>query len=79
MEEALDLSFDRLLLMMILVKFCNKFYKFTSLKVYKKNVIMSFYRKNEISLNQNNFNIYILYHSIYRMVSSIKTYELMMA
>ena len=35
--------------------------------------------KNDISLNHNNFNVYILYHSICCIVSSIKTYDLMMA
>ena len=37
------------------------------------------YRQNETSLNHNNFNVYVLYYSIYCRVSSITTYDLMMA
>jgi len=45
----------------------------------RKNIIRNFYRQNEISLDHNDFNSYILYHSIYCLFSSIMTYDLMMA
>jgi len=38
---------------------------------------MSFYRQKEVSFNNNNFNVYILYHPIYCIVSSTKSYNLM--
>jgi len=43
------------------------------------DVLRSFYGQNEISLNHNNFNVHTFYHSIYCIVSSIKTYDMLMA
>jgi hypothetical protein len=54
---------------------------FTLLSVDKKEnmLLEAFIDKMRSLLNHNNFNVHILYHSIYFTVSSIKTYDLMMA